>query len=155
MLDTVDTCLAAAKDFGKIADACRERLEQKDCARNRLALAGVYEHFDQLDKAEEIVRTGLQREPNDFMLRLAQADLLLVREDPESLHKAGELLVKLEEDAHSDDDSEDREINYAFAGGIYSGLRGRTEQARRWLKAVQKRQPEYPGIEDALKALDE
>lgn len=153
--DILNGSLVGAKDFRKLADACRERLEQRDSARNRLWLAKVYGVLNQLDKAEEVVRAGLQREPNDFMLHLALADLLLMHGDHESLRKAGELLGKLSGEKLLDGGTENRWANYAFTGGIYSGLIGQREQALQWLKALQKRHPDYSGLEDALKALEE
>lgn len=147
--------LVAAENYRKLADVCRERLAYKDSARNRLKLAKAYDYLKQFDKAEEVVRVGLQREPNDFMLRLALADLLLIRGDPDSLRKAGELLVKLGEGKLSDDGIEHHWTNYAYASGICCGLFDQREKALEWLKAVQKRQPKYSRLEDALKALEE
>lgn len=153
--DFLEGCLAEAKKYRELEAVCREHLKHKDSARNRLFLAKAYEYLDQLDKAEEVVRTGLQREPDDFMLRLALVDLLLMRGDKESLDQAGKILAKLRKEKLSDDGRENRWVNYTFAGGIYYGLIGKSEEAQKWLKAVKKRKPEYDGIEDALKALEE
>ncbi len=152
--DLLCACLAEAQNYRELTAVCRERLAHKDSARNRLMLAKGYEHLDQLDKAEEVVRAGLQRKPDDFMLRLTLADLLLMRGDKESLHQAGRTLAKLRNEKLSDGGSDNRWSNYTFASGIYYGLIGEREKAQKWLKQVQKHQPEYDGIEDALKALE-
>ncbi len=131
-------CLAEAKNYRKLEVVCREHLARKDSTHNRLMLAKAYDYLHQPEKAEEVVRAGLQSEPNDFMLRLALADLLLMRGDEASLYQAGELLVKLYEEKLSNDGREDRWANYTFAYGIYYGLIGETERAKEWLKVVQK-----------------
>lgn len=153
--DLLDASLRAAKDERKWAVFCRERMAQKDCASNRVMLAKLYELQDRLDKAEEVVRIGLRREPNDFMLRLALADLRLLHGDEASLYLAGESLVKLYEADLLSHGREDRWANCTFACGIYFGLIGKTERATEWLKLVQKHKPDYPKIEDALKALED
>lgn len=153
--DLLEQSLVAAKDARKWVNVCRERLEHKDSPRNRLMMAKAYEYPDQLDKAEEVVRAGLQREPDDFMLRLALVDLLIMHGDKKSLREARKLLYKMHEDKLSDDGGENRWTNYAFTCGIYCGLLGDREKALKWLKVVQKRQPQYSGLEDALKALED
>lgn len=154
--DVLVNSLAAAEDYQKLAAVCRERLEHKDSARNRLMLAKAYDHLHHIDQAEEVVRTGLQREPNDFMLRLSLADLLLMSKDHENAYKAGEILSKLHEEKLSDGwKGENRWINYTFTSGIYYGMIGQREQAQKWLRAVQKHNPKFSGLEDALKALEE
>lgn len=147
------TCLAEAKNYRELAAVWREHLKYKDSARNRLMLAYAYGYLREFDKAEEVIRAGLQREPDDFMLRLALADLLLMGGDEASLYQAGELLVKLNEEKNSDNGREDRWANCTFAFGIYYGLIDKSEWAKEWLKSVQKHRPDYPGIKDALNAL--
>jgi hypothetical protein len=44
---------------------------------------------------------------------------------------------------------------HTFACGVYFGLMGNSEKAHQWLDQVQKHNPQYAGIEEALKALDE
>lgn len=153
--DLLFNCLAEAEEYQKMAAVCRERLAHKDSTRNRLWLVKAYDYLYQLDKAEEVVKAGLQREPEDFMLRLTLADLLLMRGDKESLHQAGQLFAKLDKEKISYEGCEHRWSNFAFASGIYCGLIGERELAQKWLKAVQKYKPEYPEINDALKALEE
>ena len=148
-------CLAEAKKYRELEAVCREHLKYKDSAHNRLMLAKAYGYLREFDKAEEVVRAGLHREPNDFMLRLALADLRLLRGNEASLYLAGESLVKLYEEKNSDHGRENRWANYTFAVGIYYGLIGERERAEEWLKAVQKHRPAYPGIKDALNALSQ
>lgn len=153
--DFLEYCLATTKNYRELEAVCRERLNYKDSALNRLMLAKAYDYLHQLDKAEEVIRAGLQREPVDFMLRLALADLLLMHGNEASLRQAGELLVKVDEKDLSNNGREDRWANYTFAIGIYYGLIGEREKAQKWLRQVQKHKPQYPGIEDALNALED
>lgn len=153
--DVLSGCLLATKEFAKLAAVCRERLTHKNSARNCFLLAKAYEYLDQIDKAEEVVRTALQREPDDFMLRLTLADLLLMRGNPENLQEAGQMFYKMRGDKLSDGGSENRWANFTFAVGIYRGLIGKSDEAQNWLKTLQKRHPQYSGVADALKALEE
>ena len=153
--DILSSCLLDAKKYRKAATVCRQRLERTDSARNRLLLAKAYESLDQLDKAEEIVRAGLKREPDDFMLRLTLADLLLIRGGDEDLNQAGQILYQMREEKLSVGGCENRWANYAFACGVYFGLLGEGDRARDCLEQVQKHQPNYKGTTEALKALGE
>lgn len=151
--DFLESCLAKAKNYRELEAICRERLNYKDSARNCLMLAKAYGYLREFDKAEEVTRGGLRREPDDFMLRIALADLLLMHGDEASLRQAGKLLVKVDEKSLSDNGGEDRWANYTFGCGIYYGLIGECERADKWLKELQKHKPDYPGIKDALNAL--
>lgn len=146
--------LVDAEKHRELAKLCRQRLKHEDSASNRLLLAKVYEDLHRLDKAEKIVRKGLEREPDDFMLTLALADLLLMRGDDASLKQAGGLLYKMREENLSDAGEQNRWANYTFACGVYFGLIGDSKQAHEWLDKVQKHQPKYSSLEQALKALD-
>ncbi|HEY7423896.1 MAG TPA: hypothetical protein VH682_06590, partial [Gemmataceae bacterium] len=50
---------------------------------------------------------------------------------------------------------ENRWANYTFACGVYFGLMDDSEKAHKWLEKLQQGQPEYPGLQEALKTLDE
>lgn len=153
--DILVACLLHSKAYQDAAAVCQQRLKRNDSPRNRSLLAKTYEHLKQLDKAEEVVRAGLKREPHDFMLRVALADLLMICGGEESLSQAGQILDKLREEKNSASGPVDRRVYYMFAHGIFFGLIDAKQNSRAYLKAVQKRQPDYPGIADALKALDE
>lgn len=133
----------------------RQRLQCRDCARTRLLLAKGYETLDQLDKAEKVVRAGLEREPNDYLLNLALADLLLMRGEEEELDQVARIIDKLEHDYHSGRSHKEYWVNYSFTCAIGSALAGDVEQARERLKEVRKREPKYPHLRKVLKALDE
>jgi hypothetical protein len=60
-------------------------------------LAKAYERVGDLGRAEEQVRLGMSKEPNDFLATLSLATLLLKRgSDASTLRQAGELLDKAE-----------------------------------------------------------
>jgi tetratricopeptide (TPR) repeat protein len=154
--DILFLSLPEAKMDRKVVAICRQRLEHKDSVRNRLFLAKAYASLDQLEKAEAAIQVGLNHEPDDFMLRLAQADLLLMRGDEGSVNQAGILLNKMRKEKLSDIGwQENRWCNYTFTCGVYFGLIDDSETAHKWLEKLQQGQPEYPGLQEALKALDE
>lgn len=132
-----------------------QRLKTHDSAHNRLSLAKAYEHLDLFDKAGEIVQEGLKREPENVLLKLALADLLLKHYDEESLKQAGEILSQLSHEKLAGGEAELRGENYLFSCGIYFGLTGESQRARECLERLRKQKPDYEGIEKALKALDE
>ncbi len=127
-------------------------MKHEDSAHVRFFLAKAYEDLGQFDKAEEEVRAGLKRDPDDFMLKLSLADLLLMRGTGVQLHEARQLLYNMRADQMSEG-NENRWGNYIFSCGIYFGLIGETKTARQWLEDLQKRQPDYFGAKEALQAL--
>lgn len=147
--------LLASNQMEKAAELCRQHLKHKDSARNRLLLAKAYAELDRLDKAEEVIRVGLEREPDDFLLNLTLMDLLLIRGRDDDLRQAGQTLRKIEKDRHPGTGNDNRWTNFRFACGIGCGLNGEVKQAREWLEEVHKRKPQYPHLQEALKALDE
>ncbi|HEY7330696.1 MAG TPA: hypothetical protein VH592_23855 [Gemmataceae bacterium] len=147
--------LLREKQLQKAEELCCQRLKHCNTARNRLFLARVYVELDRLPKAEEVIRAGLDREPDDFLLNLSYADLLLMRGGNDELKQATEVLGKLEK-GRSQAIADDRIWpNYCFACGISYGLSGDIDLARRWLEDVRKRKPKYPHLQEVLKALVE
>jgi tetratricopeptide (TPR) repeat protein len=147
--------LAGGREYRKLADLCRDRLTQQDSACNRVLLAKAYDYLNQPGKAEEVLRAGLERDPSSFPLELALADLLLMRGDDESVRQAGGLLHKMEQEKPPVAGDPLQWANYTFAWGVYFGLIGDGERARRWLQEVEKHDPHYANIHEALKALDD
>lgn len=137
----------------EIVKLCHQQIKYKDSAHNRLILAKIHEHLGQNDKTEEAVREGLKRYPDDFLFNLAFADLLLRRGDAKELKQAAQILTKLQKERDEGPPSENRWANHCFACGIYFGLTGDENWARRLLEDVRKRRPDYPGIKEALDAL--
>lgn len=153
--DMLIALVATAQRYSDALELARRRVKHKDSAHNRLLLAKAYEYLGQLEKAEGEIREGLKRDPDDFMLNLSLADIYLMRGQEEELRKAGELLCKVGKHPNPGAPGENRGINYSYACGIYCGLSGHIKEARQRLEAVRKRNLEYPGIEEALHALDE
>jgi tetratricopeptide (TPR) repeat protein len=141
--------------FQEVADLCREHLELKDSAWNRVFLAKAYEDLHQLNKAEEVVYAGLAKEPSSFLLRLALTDLLLMRGGDDSVRQASDILKRMRQEELAEAKYEKRWANYMFTCGVYLGLTGSRDQARQWLLHLQKDVPRYGKIQEALKALDD
>jgi tetratricopeptide (TPR) repeat protein len=143
------------KRYSDALEFSRRRVKQKDSAHNRLFLARAYEYVDRLDKAGDEIRAGLRLAPDDFMLNVALADMLLMRGQPNDLKKTGELLCIAAKNHDREAPGENRWINYTYACGIFYGLKGDVKQARQCLLAVQRRGPEGLFTKEALQALDE
>lgn len=155
--DMLTAVLAKAGQYAEASDLCRQHLKHKNSAHNRLLLAKTYEGLQQFDKAEQEIRAGLKHHPGDFMLNLAWADLLLMRAKDEDLTTAGKILSKLGKNYRHrpDPDGENHWTNYTFACGIFYGLIGDAQEARRRLEAVKRHEPNEERAKTALEALDE
>ncbi len=147
--------LACAQRYPEVLELSRCRVRHKDSAHNRLFLAKAYEYLNQLDRAEGEIREGLKREPDDFMLNLALADIFLMSNKADDLERAGDLLCKAAKSHDPGAIGENRWVNYTYACGIFYGLRGDVEKARRSLDEVQRRMPEILPVKEALLALDD
>ncbi len=88
--DILVLSLLEAQNYRKLAAICRQRLEYHDSAHAQLLLAKAYENLEQMDRAEAVIRAGLKHEPDDFMLNLALANLLLMHSNSNDLRKAAQ-----------------------------------------------------------------
>jgi Tfp pilus assembly protein PilF len=148
------TLHAHAHEYGKAAKLLSDCLKQMDTPEIRLLLARCYDHLDQLDQVERVIRHRLSRYPDDPRLQLVLLDLELRKGERSNLEQSEQLLIRLEKDRRSLEAEATLWTNYLFACGVYYGLMGETALARERFEMVQKIKPDYPQVQEALQALD-
>lgn len=148
------TVYAHAEDYRKAAELLGECLKQTDTPEIRIFLAKSYEHIDQFDQAERVIRSGLSRHPDDPALNLALLDLELKKGETSNIELAERILTRLEKERRSLGADANLWANYVFACGVYYGLKDERALARERFEMVQKMKPDYPQVQEALQALD-
>jgi tetratricopeptide (TPR) repeat protein len=147
--------LCAEHRFKEFFEAAKKRLQQKDSAYIRYLLAVAHERSGQFNEAEVEVRAALKLVPEDMMVNLGLAALLLRHsERDESLAEAGRLMDRVETVLPSTIDVK-LKLNYLALRGIYFGLRGDREAACRLLSEVLETDKNHDAASAALVALGE
>jgi tetratricopeptide (TPR) repeat protein len=143
-----------AEDYRKAAELFGECLKQRDTPEIRILLAKAFEHLDQFDQAERVIRSGLSRHPDDVRLNLALLDLEPKKSEGSHVEQAEQILIRLEKARHLLEVDANLWANYIVACGVFYGLKGEMAIARERFEMVQKMKPDYPQVQEALKALD-
>lgn len=145
--------LVATSEGTKAATAlCERRLKAKDNAHNRFLLASFYFATKEYAKSEKQLAIALKREANDLPCNLALAAVLLRRDDPKSLARAGEQLRKIEKLLKGKASASDRSF-YTNTRAIHLALTGHSKQAKKLLEGNLKRNPRNSYARRVLKEL--
>jgi tetratricopeptide (TPR) repeat protein len=120
-------------ETGQLVEICSSRFESLPNARSGALLAKAYDRAGDASRAELVAMTGLAAHPNDFLLNLSLAALLLKRESGDGIWRVNDLLRKAEKQIGRASTAQNR-LDLALAQSIYLALTGRAEEARAVLK---------------------
>lgn len=145
----------------EMLQVCEKRVLHQDTARNRLILAKILFRLKREEPAAAQVKLVLQRTPDDFIARLAQAALLLRRpREPAALAEASRLLrqgmaqrealLKLSKDGEQTRKSM---IDLTLLSAICAALEDDVTSARKLVKQVLDADPEHEYAKEIQSAL--
>lgn len=122
-----------AGDDDELVEICMNRFSSEPTARSSALLAKAYDRTSDSTRAELVALTGLVVHPNDFLLNLSLAGLLLKREDDSGIWRVNELVRKAEKQLGPSSSAQNR-LDLALIKGIYLALSDKPEEARAVLK---------------------
>jgi tetratricopeptide (TPR) repeat protein len=112
-------------------EVLHEQLKHIDSPRNRFLLAKGHEMVNEYHKAEQVLERGLRYSPDDLMCNLGLAALLMRKDDPAALARAGKLLDRAEGPMRARPEERDA-MNYAVLRIAFYALTDQLEVAR-WM----------------------
>jgi hypothetical protein len=117
----------------ELVEVCSARFEALPSARSGALLAKAYDRAADATRAELAALTALAAHPNDFLLNLSLAALVLKREGGESIWRVDELLRKAEKQLSRGGTAQNR-LDLALTKSVYLALTGKAEEARALLQ---------------------
>lgn len=144
-----------AERYQALVALSQERLKHQDSARNRLILARAFKTLNQLDKAEEQIRSALKLAPEDFAANLSLAALLLKRRDDAAVLREVQVHLLKASDALEKNPDPEQQDQFLVMAAIHFGLQGDVAGARRLLQSVLASDGSNRSARAALQALGE
>jgi tetratricopeptide (TPR) repeat protein len=144
--------LARDERYQDCLTAALERLRHKDNAHNRFLAAKTYEYLNDYARAEEQVRLGLAREPDDLHCRLALAALLLRHDEDAAVVQAGKELDRCAKLLQPSSPADARD-DYLVLRSVFLALSGDQRQARALLAGLLQRDKDNKKASEAQAAL--
>jgi tetratricopeptide (TPR) repeat protein len=141
-------------DPGVLLETCQSRFDSLPDARGSVLLAKAYERNSDATRAELISVAALAAHPNDFLLNLTLAALLLKRENAEDfLWRIPELLRRAEKQMTAAPTTQGL-LDFSLTKSIYLGLSNKPEEARAALRLFTTRSVIPAEVREVLRVLD-
>jgi tetratricopeptide (TPR) repeat protein len=138
----------------RFKDCCERRAKVLKTPRTFLFLAKVQESSGDLDAAEKTMREATRLHPQDGLLNLGLAAILLERRtDPDTLKEVSSLLDQAGKARSPDNDRDSFYVNFLLLRGIHQALSGDKAKAKDYLSAAQDKDPEDQAVRSALMIL--
>lgn len=117
----------------ELVEICSSRFSSLPSARSSALLAKAYDRVADSTRAELAALSGLAAHPNDFLLNLSLAAILLKRESGEGLWRVNDLVRKAEKQLVPTSSAQNR-LDLALIKGIWLALADKPEEARAAIK---------------------
>jgi tetratricopeptide (TPR) repeat protein len=126
------------KKFTELAAALEERIKHDDSPYHRLMLAKAYEKQKNTSLASQTVLSALKRFPDDFLLNLAAATVLMKQTEADALPQAEVLLTHAQAllTKMSAEDKNSNRLELDVARSVYLALTGKAALAKAVLQRV-------------------
>jgi tetratricopeptide (TPR) repeat protein len=145
---------ASTGDAGQLLEACQSRAASLPGPRSSVMLAKAYDRNGDSTRAEWTALNAASAYPNDFLVNLSLAALLLKRDNAESfLWRVQEAVTKAEKQFGSNF-SRQNHIDFVLIKSIYLAMADQTDQARAVLKEFSARGNPPPEIQELTRLLD-
>jgi hypothetical protein len=145
---------ASQAGAAQLLEVCQARFDAQPTARASVLLARAYDGAGDRSRAELICIAALTVHPNDFLLNLTLAAILLKRENaPDFFWRVRDLIAKAEKQ-FADGQASQKAFDLALTKGIYLALSDKPAEARAALTPFASNPSAPPEVGEVLRVLE-